>query len=30
MAPRSRCNHSPALKAEVALAAGRGDRTLAE
>lgn len=30
MAKRSRRNHSPAFKAKVALAAVRGDRTLAE
>ena len=30
MARRSRRNHSPAFKAKVALAAVRGDRTLAE
>ena len=30
MTRRSRRNHSPALKAKVALAAVRGDRTLAE
>jgi transposase len=30
MAKRTRRNHSPALKAKVALAAVRGDRTLAE
>jgi len=30
MARRSRRNHSPAFKAKVALAAIRGDRTLAE
>ncbi len=30
MAKRSRRNHSPAFKAKVALAAIRGDRTLAE
>jgi transposase len=30
MAKRTRRNHSPAFKAKVALAAVRGDRTLAE
>lgn len=30
MPRRKRRNHSPAFKAKVALAAGRGDRTLAE
>lgn len=30
MAKRSRRNHSPAFKAKVAVAAVRGDRTLAE
>ena len=30
MTKRKRCNHSPVLKAKVALAAVRGERTLAD